>query len=198
MERLPEIMGQAATWTPIVLSLAALVVSFRANRHAKRSADSSERSARASELSAEAAQATAKIDRQRLHREQSPIFDVKNELIAERGQEIGGMWVKLIGPSDLDKVKVRFETPAPGEAHFVRQISVANRWSLTSGQQMNDFLSLRVGERFGVLFHLDDPNDPQTRGIPVRLRLECHRQGWEPWTVIVEGETPSWPTVLVD
>jgi hypothetical protein len=185
-----EVLPGSPPWIALALSAIALGVSLRANRHAKRSAD-------ASEVSAQAAKETARIDRERHHRERKPQFTVTSELIPDRGLEIGGMWIKLDAPMDLDEVRAKFEPPGVSEPTHVRQVTVNRQWSLEPNQEMPEGFPLRMGDRFSVMFHLDDPDDPDTRSTPVRLRLICRREGWDPWTEILEGATPSWPTVFV-
>ncbi|MEV7054116.1 hypothetical protein AB0N95_01425 [Streptomyces microflavus] len=200
--------GDIATYTT---AGAGLVISIAAWRVAARSADEAKRSA-------DSAEDVARIERERWHSDQTPVFKATLE---RREGDRAQLDFQLVGPLSLQRLD-RIELTIANSDDLARRAQLAGSrpqeeldaqvWGPyrfaagadgadTTGQSVQPF-GLTVGR--GRPFALERTRPPQWQegqdraqrwamqfsDKPVRLRVVCHKDGVEPWVVPLLAEKP--------
>ncbi|MFE7485436.1 hypothetical protein [Streptomyces sp. NPDC057552] len=206
--------GDIAT---IALACIGLAISIAAWRAASRSADEAERSA-------DSAENVARIERERWHADQTPIFKAK--LVRQEGDR-AQLDFQLVGPLSLQRLD-RIELTIANSDDLVRSARLAGSrpqeeldaqvWGPyrfgagadgadATGQSVEPF-DLEVGR--GRPFALERTMPPQWQegddrhqrweeqfgSKPVRLLVRCQKEGVDPWVVPVDVEMPTPPPMV--
>lgn len=193
-----------------------LVISIAAWRVASRSADEAKRSA-------DSAEDVARIERERWHSDQTPIFTAK---LKEEGSR-AKLDFQLVGPLSLQRLD-RIELTIANSDDLVRSARLAGSrpqeeldaqvwgpWRFgasadgadATGKTVEPF-DLEVGR--GRPFTLERTRPPhwqegadrdqrwaeQFAGKPVRLVARCQKDGVDPWVVPVDVEMPAPPPLM--
>ncbi len=170
---------------------------------------------RATQSQSRATAALTKIEQHRRWSELTPQFTVACEPTS--GEQVR-LLVGLMGPVGLERldevtVTIRNDRPdrtpvtagPPTQDDLDRQIWGPYQFVRGVDGAAEDGRSvpakpLLLGERLEFRlaptpqpFWVDDPADWRRRyaGQPVRLSLRCRREGWDPWTIPVEVDTPG-------
>ena len=146
----------------------------------------------------------AKIEQERRHEELSPEFRVEFREV-NSVSKTAKMAIELTGPSALDRldaIVVSFRTDGMmrgdvdnvfGPVRFELNIDGApNRTqSAAKAIRRGEFALLQV---HGTTSHAEGWNDftwaHMFHGQPVRLRIDCHKDGFEPWFVTFDVPAP--------
>ncbi|MFE7535165.1 hypothetical protein ACFU67_12945 [Streptomyces rhizosphaericola] len=203
--------GDIAT---IALACIGLTISIAAWRAASRSADEAKRSA-------DSAENVARIERERWHADQTPVFKAK--LVRQEGDR-AQLDFQLVGPLSLQHLD-RIELTIANSDDLVRSARLAGSrpqeeldaqvWGPyrfgasadgadATGKTVEQF-ALEVGR--GRPFSLERTRPPhwqegddrdrrwaaQFGGKPVRLLVHCRKDGVDPWVVPVDVEMPPPP-----
>ncbi|MFF2536948.1 hypothetical protein [Streptomyces cyaneofuscatus] len=203
--------GDIATYTT---AGASLVISIAAWRVAARSADEAKRSA-------DSAEDVARIERERWHADQTPVFTATLE--SEEGDR-AKLDLQLVGPLSLQRLD-RIELAIFSSDDLQRTAQLAGSrpqedldaqvWGPyrfaagadgvdANGQSVRPF-NLKVGRGRPLTLertrppHWQEGTDREQRwaeqfaGKPVRLLARCHKDGVDPWVVPVDVEMPAPP-----
>lgn len=206
--------GDIATYTT---AGAGLVISIAAWRVAGRSADEAKRSA-------DSAEDVARIEHERWHSDQTPVFTAKLE--SQEGNR-AALDFQFVGPLSLQHLD-RIELAIISSDDLQRTAQLAGSRSQeeldsqvwgpyrfaagadgvdTNGQTVRPF-DLKVGRGRPLVLertrppHWQDGNDRDQRwteqfaGKPVRLLARCHKGGVDPWVVPVDVVMPSPPAMV--
>lgn len=200
--------GDIATYTT---AGAGLVISIAAWRVAARSADEAKRSA-------DSAEDVARIERERWHSDQTPIFEAT---LVRQGGDRATLDFQLIGPLSLQHLD-RIELTISNSDDLERTAQLAGsrpqeeldaqvwgpyRFSAgadgadATGKTVRPFdLKVGRGRPFGLERtappHWQEGPDRAQRWTaqfshqPMRLRAVCHKEGVEPWVVPIVVERP--------
>ncbi|MGW8485441.1 hypothetical protein [Streptomyces sp. NPDC055886] len=206
--------GDIATYTT---AGAGLAISIAAWRVAARSADEAKRSA-------DAAEGVARIERERWHSDQTPIFKAK--LAAQEGDR-ATLDFQLTGPLSLQHLD-RIELTIANSDDLQRTAQLAGSrpqeeldaqvWGPyrfgasadgadATGRTVQPFdLEVGRGRPFTLERtrppHWQEGNDRNQRwaeqfaGKPMRLVVRCQKDGLDPWVVPVDVEMPAPPPLM--
>ncbi|MFE6984707.1 hypothetical protein [Streptomyces griseus] len=196
---------------------AGLVISIAAWRVARQSADEAKRSA-------DSAEDVARIERERWHSDQAPVFTVK---LKTQGGDRAALDFQFVGPlslQHLDRIELTIansddlERTAQLAGSQPQEVLDAQVWGPyrfaagadgvdVNGRAVRPF-DLKVSR--GRPFTLQRTRPPhwqegqyrdqrwaeQFEGKPLRLLARCHKDGMAPWVVPIDVEMPPPPPMV--